>query len=726
MARKSSTKSGDLFIGESGQLRLADKSAEQQTMENRKVECLGMTFANEDERRRHFLERLKERLADPEFRKTPGFPKGGDDDILRFSDPPYFTLCPNPFIADFLAQRGTAGGSVQQHAAFSDDVRGSKHGSAYNVHPYHTKVPPEAIEPLIRHYTSPGDVVLDPFAGTGMTGVAVETVNGDPGGAPVRTAILSDLSPAAVFIAGNYTRPGDGHAAVAVSHVLKEAESAVGRFFRTQHSGWPAQIRSESEARQATVKKSSDVGEVIYTVWSDVYRCPECTAEFAFWDAAVRLFDCEVQEIFSCPRCNKSLCKEPKFQKDGASLIERATEAWFDPCLRGQATRQKRKPCLISYEVRGKRFEKLPDDADLALILEADGFKPLLDPMPMLGKGSDWGDTWRAGVHTGISHVHQFFTNRTLLVLSSLRHNKAFEPAVAFLATSAMLRLSRLNRYMPQHRDNRNREVVGPLSGTLYVPSISLELNPIYYLRTKERAIRQLADRHGRAQAMAGVASATSLSSIPDASIDYVFTDPPFGDNLFYSVAESQGKRIREYGQLMADALKECHRVLRPGRWLTMEFHNSKNAVWAAIQDAMSSAGFVIADVRVLDKQKGTTKQLTFANAVMKDLLISAYRPSESLEKVTAHGASEPAAMWAFVREHLGQVAMPRTTAGLVEAVAERQAHMLFDRMVAFFVRRGVSVPLSAAEFYSGLEQHYPVRDGMYFLHEQVTAYDKT
>ena len=45
--------------------------------------------------------------------------------------------------------------------------------------------------------------------------------------------------------------------------------------------------------------------------------------------------------------------------------------------------------------------------------------------------------------------------------------------------------------------------------------------------------------------------------------------------------------------------------------------------------------------------------------------------------------------------------------------------------MVAFHVQRGFTVPLSAAEFYAGLAQRFPDRDGMYFLPEQAVEYDK-
>jgi len=70
------------------------------------VECLGMTFPNDEERQRYFLEKLREKLKDPEFRKIEGFPIGSDEDILALSDPPYYTACPNPFIADFIKHYG--------------------------------------------------------------------------------------------------------------------------------------------------------------------------------------------------------------------------------------------------------------------------------------------------------------------------------------------------------------------------------------------------------------------------------------------------------------------------------------------------------------------------------------------------------------------------------------------------------------------------------------------
>src|SRR6266705_4527075 len=79
---------------------------EQDTKVHRSVECLGLTFDSDEARRAHFLEILREKLRDPEFRKIEGFPIGDDEDILALSDPPYFTACPNPFVEDFVLHYG--------------------------------------------------------------------------------------------------------------------------------------------------------------------------------------------------------------------------------------------------------------------------------------------------------------------------------------------------------------------------------------------------------------------------------------------------------------------------------------------------------------------------------------------------------------------------------------------------------------------------------------------
>src|SRR5208283_2668743 len=153
--KRQSKGDGALFIEPSGQLRLIDKSAEQQTLERGKVECLGMTFESEEERQTYFIARLREKLTDLEFRQIEGFPLGEDDHILALSDPPYYTACPNPFIGEFLKHRACLYESAADDypaEPFASDVFEGKQDPICMAHTYHTKVPYRAIARYILHY----------------------------------------------------------------------------------------------------------------------------------------------------------------------------------------------------------------------------------------------------------------------------------------------------------------------------------------------------------------------------------------------------------------------------------------------------------------------------------------------------------------------------------------------------------------------------------------------
>jgi hypothetical protein len=184
-----------------------------------------------------------------------------------------------------------------------------------------------------------------------------------------------------------------------------------------------------------------------------------------------------------------------------------------------------------------------------------------------------------------------------------------------------------------------------------------------------------------------------------------------------------QKKDLDEYQSLMEKSFAECYRILKPGRWMTVEFHNSKSSVWNAIQEALLKAGFIVADVRTLDKKQGSFKQVTSSQAVKQDLIISAYKPKESFKKNFLKHVGSEEAVWEFVRQHLEQLPKVVVTNGNISVIAERQAYLLFDRMVAYHVMNGISVPMDAGEFYKGLKEKFIERDGMYFLPDQVNEY---
>lgn len=54
----------------------------------------------------------------------------------------------------------------------------------------------------------------------------------------------------------------------------------------------------------------------------------------------------------------------------------------------------------------------------------------------------------------------------------------------------------------------------------------------------------------------------------------------------------------------MVRCFREFYRILKPGKWITIEFSNTSSAVWNSIQMAITSAGLIIANVAALDKSK--------------------------------------------------------------------------------------------------------------------------
>lgn len=735
-----------LLPRQDGQQELFEESyAEAATRkESEPVECLGMTFDNDDARRAYFTERLKEKLADPGFRKIEGFPKGSDEDILRLSDPPYYTACPNPFLGDFIRCHGKPYDDKDGYhrEPFAVDVSEGKNHPLYTAHAYHTKVPHRAIMPAILHYTQPGDIILDAFCGSGMTGVAAQKcAKPDPvfrvelektwkaAGYPppqwgARRVILNDLSPAATFIAANYNLPFDVAAFEREAHrILKELDAEIGWMYETLHTDGKTK------------------GRINYTVWSEVFACPECGGEVVFLEEALDRVSKQVKDEFPCPRCAVGLTKR---------RLQRIYATTADPVIGANIQVPKRRPVLINYSVGGRASEKEPDSADLA-VLERVATMRLpagvpTDELPFMHMTHQ-----RARMEVfGVTHIHHFYLPRQAQALGRLWADsaRAKDPrtrsTLLFFVEQATWGMSLLARYTPTHYSQVNQY----LSGVYYLASQVAECSPWYILEGKLGRLLGTfqVQARGAGAAIAATGSAASMSVLTPGSVDYVFTDPPFGENIYYAdlnflveswhrtwtdatpeaiVDRAKRKEISDYQRLMQHCLAEYYRVLKPGRWMTMVFHNSHNAVWNAIQESLASAGFVVADVRTMDKQQGSYRQIT-SSAMKQDLVVSAYKPNGGLEtRFTAEAGTDDGA-WDFVRTHLRQLPVfAEDKAGRAEVLAERTGRVLYDRMVAFHVQHGVLVPLSAAEFASGLEQRFPVRDGMYFLNDQVALYDR-
>ena len=664
-------------------------------------------------------------------RDIEGFPVGNDEDIITISDAPYYTACPNPFINEFVQKYGKQyeESSDEYHREpFASDISEGKSDAMYTAHSYHTKVPYKAIMKYILHYTNPGDIVFDGFGGTGMTGVAAQKCGSLSetekyeirGKMPnvqfgTRYSVISDLSPAAAFIAYNYVAPVDIHSFQKKAYrILEECRKEYGWMYKTNHNLFnPSQMNFVEEKQ----------GDINYVVWSDAFLCPHCSNEFVFWNVAVDPLKKKVMDTFQCPHCKSTL------RKRDCSV---AMNTYFDTAINSVVSIKKQVPVLIQYTYQGKRYEKKPDEDDLAILKRIDEMDiPYWFPTDRMCEGRES----RRNDKEGIKYVHQFYQKRTIAIMAKF-YSMCDDPHLKWLITAVSEGASKLNRERPGGLPSK-------LTGTLYVSSLIREIDVLSFI---ERKIKKYSDiQYSKGKCLVSVNSAT-YPIMPKESCDYIFTDPPFGDNLNYSelsfiweawlkvktdnkkeaiINPSQKKGVYEYQELMSECFKAYFSALKPNRWMTVEFHNSKNSVWNAIQEALQRAGFVVADVRTLDKQQGSFKQVNSTSAVKQDLIISAYKPTEKFFKEFRLKAGTETTVWSFVRQHLSNLPIAVKKGGQIEVLAERQAFLLWDRMVAYHIMRGIAIPMDASDFYKGLDEKFLKRDGMYFLPSQVNKYDK-
>jgi hypothetical protein len=689
--------------------------------------------------------RLGTRLA--EARSAPGAPLGDDTDVLAMSLPPYYTACPNPDLANRLedtAPEDLVHRAYADPGPFTTDISEGKSSLFYKAHSYPTKVPHAAIMRFLLHYTAPGDVVLDGFCGTGMTGVAAQACGQPPpdlrrditaemGGDAqwgYRRAVLADLSPSATFIAAGLNLPID-------ADVFDRRSGEILDQFKAE---WGWMYRTADERGQERIFD--------YVVWSEVFTCPACAGPVVFYDVAFSPRTGRVSETFRCPACGKELTKDTAERRKipVRTLVGDTIE------------RIEMRPAAIHYRVGHQKKSKIPDEADLALLRRIGGL-PLPGPVPTSELPLD---TMYHGSRLGpkgFSRVHHLWGDRALVALAALWRSCSEDPdpltrtALLFWVEQAMWGMSWQNRY----RADGYSQVSQYQDGIYYIPSLHSECSLAYNLegslptRGKRRSLVKMWESSPAllGQIVISTGSSTSVA-LPNASVDYVFVDPPFGSNKYYAdlayLIESwhrvwtdsrqeaivnQSRRaartLSEYGELMEQCFTEFHRVLKPGRWMTVEFSNSDNAVWLTIQHALARAGFVVADTRVIDKEQLSYRQVTANNAVRRDLVISAYKPADELAERIGPAVGTPETAWAFAREHLRHlpVTVERDPSGEVRIIRERLPDRLYDRMEAFHIQRNLAIPVTAAEFYDGLAQRFPQRDGMHFLDEQVEAYER-
>jgi putative DNA methylase len=143
----------------------------------------------------------------------------------------------------------------------------------------------------------------------------------------------------------------------------------------------------------------------------------------------------------------------------------------------------------------------------------------------------------------------------------------------------------------------------------------------------------------------------SSRLPVPDASIDAVVTDPPYFDFVHYSelsdfffawlspvlkdhyawfdkrncsdAGEVQHKDPRTFARQLSYVLAECRRVLKDEGVLAFSFHHSREEGWAAIYEAITTAGLeVVAAHPVHAEMRGASPKTAAKDPISLDAIL--------------------------------------------------------------------------------------------------------
>lgn len=588
-----------------------------------------------------------------------------------------------------------------------------RQGALFNAHAYSTKIAPEAVALMIASHTKPGALVFDGFGGSCTTALAVLLCSRPTAEMiatakrlrlPVtwgpRNAVVYELSGLGSFLGETLCARPDPKS------FRKSAESILNECADTH--GW-MYLATDEDNQQ---------GELRYAIWTECIRCRRCRAETTLWQSCVRVDPAAISGQFRCSRCGHT-------EQLNGQL--RATVKQYDDVLDQDITTRKRVLARIYGTTGSRKWSREPVASDRALVarIQKTDIPAAFPVLPMMGKGGEnWGDLYRAGYHEGITHVHQFYTRRNLIALSAVNSLIAQAPRaqraiLALWLSSYNVSHSTLMTRVVAKRGQRDLVTTSNQPGVLYISGLPVEKNVFVGLRRKigtiAEALECLRGTEGSVRVVQGSSTTTRL---PDASIDYVFTDPPFGGNIPYSeanflseawldritdpaseaiISPAQRKGLPEYEALLAAAFRELARITKPTAKATVVFHSTQAAVWNALLSAFTASGFSVENSTVLDKTQGSFKQVTAPNSVKGDALIL-------LSKAATAKRRPRSDVQTVIRSLVAQALRAPDP-------QEQCTQRLYSRFVARYIDEHSEPPLGAAAFYRELEQRF-VRNG--------------
>lgn len=516
-------------------------------------------------------------------------------------------------------------------ALYNHPFPSTRTGAIFNAFSYPTKISPEAEALFIACHTSVGDSILDPFGGSCTTAIAAKLAD-VPTPFMVKTASSMGLSPkwgprrAVVYeISTIGALLGDVLCNTpvnlfnsAVESLLGKAEAELSKFYRI----------SDNAGNSSLMR---------HIIWSDVLVCPFCHNETPYHILGIKTNPISFCTEGNCPHCG---------QLFNLSSAERATVPIKDPLLNKTIIQRKRIPFKIYGGIGSTKWSRVATSQDIADINETFSLMSLEDfPLYKI----NWGKLYRQGYHTGITHLHHFYTKRNAYIFARLfKLVETFPSDVRdalkiFLLSYNSTHSTLMTRVVAKHGKD-DFVLTGAQPGVLYISSLPVEKNILIGLRRKFKTFSEALSIIAPSLSSVEIRNSSSLHMEQDYdSIDYVFTDPPFGDFIPYSeinqineawlgtttdfseeaiINETQGKYLAEYSFLMSSVFRELARCTKPQAMLTVAFHSAKSEIWRAIMSAYKDNGFFSKKASILDKIQSTFKQTNSNISVKGDPLI--------------------------------------------------------------------------------------------------------
>lgn len=464
------------------------------------------------------------------------------------------------------------------------NIQPTTYKGVYSMHKYWSKKPPNIVAAFIERFSNKGDIVLDPFSGYGVTGIESLHLG--------RKVVLVDLNPVATFISKVIVSPID--------------LSLIEKTFR--------QLKDR-------VKPFSDS---IYKT-----QCPYCGYPNAI---ATHYIHCNgaIRKVwFKCARCGiKKGEKKPSTDDLKSRFSYNEIQFWYPKKIKS----------FDNSRINSKREMS----------------------------------------------IKEFFTARNLYVISFLYNeiekikDSNIQEFFKFVFTAALPQMSNMvfvvkNRGKFNGQEYKPKEEVGSWVIGYWIPNEHFEINVWNCFETrykkvlkgKKQALQTLGEVNlsqsfsellaNHSSILLKTADATNLDFLPDESVDYIFTDPPHGSRIPYfelsslwaswlkmnidfekeiviSDAKERNKDLHDYINRLYLAFKEMHRVLKPGKFLSVAFNNLDDKTWLAFIDVLTSSGFEILNVYPVRYSAGSVVQDNRKGGLKSDFVFTCVKKKRPIK----------------------------------------------------------------------------------------------